>query len=156
MVIEKYEIKRMTLLNKQSVTCLLVVGLTIFLNGCAVRGQVATNAAKPQFPSPYHSWIPEGMVMDQYTLRKVSLGMTKQQVYTSIGKPHFEEGFFNVREWNYIFRLEKTKDKQITCQFQIGFDQDMRVNQLLWNRDDCKAVAKTHVGANMANASNTL
>lgn len=94
--------------------------------------------------------------MDQDTLRKVSLGMTKQQVYARIGKPHFEEGFFNVREWNYIFRLEKTKDQQITCQFQIGFDHDMRVNQLLWNRDDCKAVAETHVGADMAKTSKSL
>lgn len=156
MVIGKYEIKRMTLLNKQSVNCLLVAGLAIFLNGCAVRGQVPTHADKLQFPSPYHSWISEGMVMDQDTLRKVSLGMTKQQVYTRIGKPHFEEGFFNVREWNYIFRLEKTKDKQITCQFQIGFDQDMRVSQMLWNRDDCKAVAETHVGADMAKTSKSL
>lgn len=91
------------------------------------------------FPAPTHSWIPEGAYVNREDLRRVNLGMSKKQVYGLIGKPHFEEGLFNVTEWNYIFKLEKTKAKPMICQFQLGFGEDMRVDRLTWKHEACKS-----------------
>ncbi|VEI45321.1 lipoprotein [Actinobacillus equuli] len=34
--------------------------------------------------------------------------MNKDQLYNLIGRPHFEEGLYGVREWDYAFNYRET------------------------------------------------
>ncbi|WP_189524757.1 outer membrane protein assembly factor BamE [Methylophilus medardicus] len=119
-----------------------IVFMVASVTAC-VTGHSQSSSVKPVvFPTPKYSWIPEGAYVNMENLRKVNLGLAKQQVYALIDKPHFEEGFFNVTEWNYIFKLEKTKNNWLTCQFQLRFDDERRVSQLSWKREDCKNIVE--------------
>jgi outer membrane protein assembly factor BamE (lipoprotein component of BamABCDE complex) len=55
-------------------------------------------------------------------LRKLRSGMTKDQVAGLLGRPQFQEGFFGVREWDYL--LNVTNDAgvpQMVCQLKTVF-----------------------------------
>ncbi len=131
---------------KSNLRSLLVKTVIVFMAAsvtACVTGHSQSASTKPVvFPMPKHSWIPEGAFVNMENLRKVNLGLGKQQVYALIGKPHFEEGFFNVTEWNYIFKLEKSKNNWLTCQFQLRFNDEMHVSQLSWKREDCKNIVE--------------
>lgn len=52
-------------------------------------------------------------------------GMTKDQIYALLGRPHFEEGVFRVQEWDYLFHFrtgETGTEAVTTCQFKVIFD----------------------------------
>lgn len=36
-------------------------------------------------------------------VRMVERGMNKDQIYYLLGRPHFSEGLYGVREWDYAF-----------------------------------------------------
>lgn len=131
---------------KFNFSSLLVKTATLFMAAsvtACMTGHSQSSSAKPVvFPTPKYSWVPEGAYVNMENLRKVDLGLGKQQVCALIGKPHFEEGFFNVTEWNYIFKLERSKNNWLTCQFQLRFNDEMRVSQLSWKREDCKNIVE--------------
>lgn len=40
-------------------------------------------------------------------VRMIEKGMNKDQLYYLIGRPHFTEGLFAVREWDYVFNYRQ-------------------------------------------------
>ncbi|MDN7176458.1 outer membrane protein assembly factor BamE [Caballeronia sp. SEWSISQ10-4 2] len=55
-------------------------------------------------------------------LRKLKPGMNKPQIASLLGRPQFHEGFFGVREWDYV--LNVTNDAgalQMVCQLKTVF-----------------------------------
>ncbi|EBH8947242.1 outer membrane protein assembly factor BamE [Salmonella enterica] len=62
-------------------------------------------------------------------------GMTKDQVYLLIGRPHFDEGVFSVREWDYLlhFRTPGSGTNGITtCQLKIIYNSDKLISGIYW------------------------
>jgi OOP family OmpA-OmpF porin len=60
-------------------------------------------------------------------LDEVRAGMTKDQLYSLLGRPHFHEGLFGVKEWDYLFHFNSGttgKNRVVTCQFKVLFDED--------------------------------
>src|SRR5699024_8066727 len=76
-------------------------------------------------------------------LRKMQMGVSKDQVYDLLGRPHFDEGLFNVHEWNYTFHLPTGEGGYRTCQYQVWFDDEMLANGLHWRDTDCAALLDT-------------
>lgn len=70
------------------------------------------------------------------TINLVEKGMTKKQILALLGTPHFNEGLFGVREWDYIFNFRENGEHKI-CQFKILFDKDMKAQSLLWHPENC-------------------
>lgn len=67
---------------------------------------------------------------------KIKVGMNKDQIYNLINRPHHQEGFVNVKEWNYTFN--KMEDNQVKhCQFKITFDKNYNVATTMWKPVDC-------------------
>jgi outer membrane protein assembly factor BamE (lipoprotein component of BamABCDE complex) len=65
----------------------------------------------------------------------VTPGMTKRQVYALLPPPHFGEGLFGVREWNYVLNFYTgTNGEYVRCQYQIRYDRHARVSGT-WFRD---------------------
>ncbi|TCJ97892.1 SmpA/OmlA family protein [Volucribacter psittacicida] len=66
----------------------------------------------------------------------IESGMNKDQIYNLIGRPHFNEGLFGVREWDYVFNFRENGQHKI-CQFKVLFDKQMNAQSLLWYPENC-------------------
>ncbi len=111
------------------------------LQGCA--GTKVTDAGKtdqPVFPAASSAWQKEGTFPNLDNLRAVRSGMTKDQLYASLDRPHFGEGMVGVREWDYIFNFRTTGDEYVTCQYKVLFDKDMKARSFYWAPESCAAV----------------
>lgn len=72
-----------------------------------------------------NTWVREGTFPCLERLRSVRAGMTKDQLMDALGHPHFDEGMWNVREWDYLFNLRAADGSTLHCQFKVLFDKDM-------------------------------
>ncbi len=75
-------------------------------------------------------------------LHQVQAGLDKQQIIALIGAPHFDEGFFGVREWNYLFNIRAGNGAVAQCEYKILFDQDRIARSFHWNLASCADFAK--------------
>lgn len=95
---------------------------------------------EPSFPDPAHSNMPEGAFVNVENLRKVAPGLTKHQLYDLLGTPHFSEGVFGVRQWNYIFAFRVSDGDVIRCQYQVQFDKQHVAQAFYWKPASCKSL----------------
>lgn len=69
-------------------------------------------------------------------VRQIERGMNKDQLYNLIGRPHFKEGLYGVREWDYAFNYRENGVHKI-CQFKILFDKNMNAQSFFWYPNGC-------------------
>lgn len=84
-------------------------------------------------------WMQSGTFPNLQNLRHVYAGMTKDQLMASLGHPHFREGKFGVREWDYIFnfRTGDPNGEYVTCQYKVLFDKDYLAQSFHWRDNKC-------------------
>lgn len=119
--------------------------LAAFLSACATKSDVKSDGTteKPVFPevkrvSPSFDHN-KGTFPTADELAQIKPGMTKQQFYKLLGRPHFNEGMFNVREWDYVFHFHtpgQGTDNVTTCQFKILYDTDKIARSFHWKAVD--------------------
>ncbi|MDB5895350.1 MAG: OmpA/MotB domain protein [Rhodoferax sp.] len=84
------------------------------------------------------AWLKEGVFVNLDNLRKVAPGVSKDQLYDLLGRPHFSEGFGKVREWDYIFNFRTGKGNEfITCQYKVVYDKDSLAQSFHWAPAAC-------------------
>jgi len=89
------------------------------------------------FPSVAQSaWLKEGTFPNLDNLRNVASGMTKDQLYDLLGRPHFAEGMAAVREWDYIFNFH-SGGGVTTCQYKVIFDKHYLARSFHWKPESC-------------------
>lgn len=119
---------------------LLTAGL---LAACATKSNVRADGTtdEPIFPEPYSVTFnnDRGTFPTVDELSNIKAGMTKDQLYKLIGRPHYDEGMFNVREWDYLFHFhtpgQGTNDVT-TCQFKVIYDKDKYTRSFFWRAVD--------------------
>ena len=123
---------------------LLLMSILLALTGCGnLSGNVArdeSGAAQPLWPSPDQTThIHEGGTFPlRAQLQTLGYGMNKQQIAALIGYPHFNEGVWSVREWNYVFNFRDEGSDSITvCQFKIIFDEEKLARSFYWLPQSC-------------------
>lgn len=133
-----------------------IAGMAVLgLQGCATS--TATDREGIAFPDPGDAWIEEGTYVNLENLRKMQEGVPKDQIYDLLGRPHFSEGLFGVREWNYIFQLPAGEGSYMTCQYQVRFDDDMLAESLHWRESECAALLESReMPERMTLAADTL
>ncbi|MGY0552129.1 outer membrane protein assembly factor BamE [Vreelandella sp. 2A-K22] len=119
-----------------------VAGLVIMLalTGCATGTSSDRGAdGDVRFPEIDAAWQEKGNFVNVDNLRQMRPGVSKDQIYALLGRPHFQEGLFDVREWNYIlhFRTGEAPDDYVTCQYQVQFDDAMLAESLHWRDPAC-------------------
>lgn len=75
-----------------------------------------------------------GVAPNPENLKLVRSGVTKDQLYYLLGRPHFSEGFAP-REWDFLFYLNtpgKGTNNVSSCQYKILFDKDMLARSFYW------------------------
>lgn len=130
-------------ISKAVMSTLAISLLTIGLVGCNVSHGIAKDGSgaqqlvwpSPQDVTPIHRG---GTFPDPAAVRAVRAGMNKQQIAQLIAYPHFEEGVWGVREWNYVFNFRDADSDQVTvCQFKILFDGENLARSFYWKPEYC-------------------
>ena len=115
-----------------------VAGLAaaMLLAGCGTRHVSRGIDAQGQaqeivFPELSRIVLEEGTFPNRDDLRGIGTGVTKDQLYQSIGRPHFREALYGVREWDYLFHF-RTPEGIVTCQYKVIFDEHERGQTFHW------------------------
>lgn len=121
---------------------LAFLGLTVALmSGCAsttpAKNGVVTfpNVNKATFSQHGQT---KGSWVDWQQLAKIEHGMSKDQIYDLIGKPHFREGLYNQHTWNYIFNYQDDNGEHKVCQYQLTYDKDYLVDGMYFKDRQCE------------------
>lgn len=122
----------------------------ITLAGCRSHGtageapDTGTTAGETvSFPQPGKASLKEGVFADPADLRRFAPGMSKRQLYALLGTPHFNEGMWGVREWNYLFNFRTPqRSEYFTCQFQVRFDGKGIAHGGYWKPQSCAALVE--------------
>ncbi len=112
------------------------------LTGCA-----ATTFVKPDGTTDEPVWPKwdsvsfdkkRGTFPNPESLAQVKPGVTKDELYYLLGRPHYAELWRPV-EWNYLFHFHtpgQGTDGVSTCQFKVLFDRDMYARSFYWHAVD--------------------
>lgn len=130
-----------------AVRTLVIACASLLLAACGTHssGDEQGHSAAPQFPSISDSYRPQGSYVNLENLAKVQPGMSKAQLYELLGTPHFHEGLFGVREWDYILRFRRPAQSDLVCQYKVLFDKDMQAQSFLYSPVDCQEQLKPAV-----------
>jgi outer membrane protein OmpA-like peptidoglycan-associated protein len=139
---------------RTSFKSILAAALALALAAC---GNVSHEVAKdgraagelvwpaPDSVTPMHRG---GTFPNLANLRQVRAGLNKQQLADLIGYPHFSEGVWGVREWNYVFNFRRAGSDEVTvCQYKVLFDQDRLARSFYWKPESCAALLAEPVPA---------
>ncbi|MDO5653949.1 MAG: outer membrane protein assembly factor BamE [Brachymonas sp.] len=115
--------------------------LALALGACAGTGTVVDEYGKtdkPVFPdvSKVTMDAREGVYPDKDALQQLRPGLSRDQIYHLLGRPHFAEGF-RVREWDYVLYFGKASAERKTCQLKVLFDKDLKAQSYHWLPTDC-------------------
>ena len=126
----------------------LVASGLLALAGCGTSS-VSKNisddgrAAEVVFPDiEKDAWQKEGTFPNLDSLRRIAPGVTKDQLYDLLGRPHFRESLVGVREWDYIFNF-RTAGGLKTCQYKVIFDSKMLAQNFHWAPAACAEMLNT-------------
>jgi outer membrane protein assembly factor BamE (lipoprotein component of BamABCDE complex) len=98
-------------------------------------------APLPDFPAASHATRREGLFLPPEMPRLLTPAMTQKQVYALLGVPHFHEGLFGERRWNYILNFYTGSGTAYrTCRLQLRWDRRMRLEGVTWSAEECRAM----------------
>lgn len=111
----------------------LATGCTYVISeGLDERG----NATKLVFPEITQSEALErGIFPNLNNLRQVKSGVTKDDLYYLLGRPHFRETR-GAREWDYVLKFHDAEGIA-TCQYKVLFDTEMKGRTFHWKPESC-------------------
>lgn len=115
----------------------MVAATAILAQGCA--SQSSSDESGIRFPDIDSSYIEEGVFIAPRDVLLVSQGQSKDQVRRLLDNPHFTEGVFSPKKWNYIFNFhtDRVEKGYISCQYQIEFDDNTLVDGTYWKNPIC-------------------
>ncbi|HWK60587.1 MAG TPA: outer membrane protein assembly factor BamE [Eoetvoesiella sp.] len=112
--------------------------LAVALAACGNLSQVSDQGttSEPVWPDPASASFEAGSYPKVDALRLIEPGMSKDQLYNLLGRPHFGEGLAGVREWDYLFHFRTSRGEK-TCQYKILFDKDKHARSFFWKPEAC-------------------
>ncbi|WP_342316350.1 OmpA family protein [Lysobacter sp. FW306-1B-D06B] len=90
------------------------------------------------FPALDTLVLKQGTFPNVDSLRQVAPGVTKDQLYYLLGRPHFREAS-GAREWDYLFHFRRNGEVT-TCQYKVIFDKERHGQTFHWLPADCAGV----------------
>lgn len=115
------------------------VGTKHVSDGITNAGHVpAQNIA---FPPIEKAWQDQGIFPNSENLSKIKPGISKDELYELIGRPHFSESQY-AREWDYIFKFYKSDDSVMVCQYKVIFDEEFKGQEFYLKPATCPPKAE--------------
>ena len=133
--------QRIVRTGRNAAALVLAAGLLAACRSHAPAADGPADATTVAFPEASRASLKEGIYPDVADLRRFAPGMSKRQLYSLLGTPHFNEGMWGVREWNYLFNFRTAQGAEyFTCQFQVRFDSKGIAQGGYWKPASCAAV----------------
>lgn len=127
-------------MRKYKILLSVLLGLTSFSALAAQEAVVANDG----FPALERSYLKQVKRYDLNTVRMVDVGLNKDQIRALLGNPHFSEGIFVVRQWNYILDIQMPNHDDYTrCQLKIDFDDKGLAEKLAWKGEQCSSLKQS-------------
>lgn len=122
------------------VKTILTLLFSLSISACSSLSHVDAEGKtdQPVFPDKDKVTFVQGAFPNLENLKQVQAGVTRDQLYNLLGRPHFSEGF-KVREWDYLFHFRQA-DGIKTCQFKILFDKERVAQSFYWQPAECAAI----------------
>lgn len=83
-----------------------------------------------------------GTTVNPATVRMITPGVSKSDIYSWIGAPHFGEGI--TRRWNYVlfFPAAPGSTERMRCRMEVRFVRqrgyyDVTVSEVVWQEQSC-------------------
>lgn len=100
-----------------------------------VKEDGTTDEAKWPAVDEVHMDNEKGTFPNLQGLRQIRDGMTKDQIYELLGRPHYSDGW-RPKQWNYLFHFStpgQGRDGITTCQYKVLFDKHNFARSFYWH-----------------------
>lgn len=114
-------------------TALILLACTNTYNTINNQGGISGNVI---FPKREDANISKGVTVSVDEVDRVVVGVTKKDLYRTIGRPHFSE-INGAVEWNYILNFRDDIQTVKSCLFKVIFDKNEVVTSLYWQPKNC-------------------
>ena len=120
-----------------------VASCLIFSAFSMLNQAVVEHTTTEDFPAFEKSYLNQVKRYEAGHVARLQANLNKDQVRHLLGNPHFDEGVFGPKVWNYVLdvRLPKSAEDQ-RCELHLEFDKHGFVRNVQWKDSVCAQLQK--------------